>query len=260
MNSENLFYKQVAIVTGGSSGIGQATCFALAKIGFQVVVVGTKPEAINQTVSQLNELSASQPEITHLGLTLNVICEEDMQTMAAKTLDYFGRIDLLIASAGIGKKSGSQQLIPPSTASLSLDEWEEILNVNLTGVFLSNKAVLPVMVAQQSGHIINISSATSMHGLRGQAYAPAYCASKFGVVGFSESLAEEVCADGIRVQVFLPGLVTTPLVAKTALSRRFGGRAMSASSMAAAIVNLLQQPSNAIIAHPYVLPFGGVTA
>lgn len=253
---EGSFQGKVAIVTGGSSGIGQATCIALATLGFQVVVVGTKSEGINRTLDELAQLP-TQPPQSHLGLALNVACEQDMQRMVEQTLEQFGRIDLLVASAGLGKKAGSERMIPSPTAALPLAEWDEILNVNLTGVFLSNRAVLPTFIAQQSGQIINISSATSLHGLRGQPYAPAYCASKFGVVGFSQSLAEEVSAEGVRVQVLLPGLVKTPLVAETALARRFGGRAMSATAVATAIARLVQQPIDAVVVDPCLLPFAG---
>jgi NAD(P)-dependent dehydrogenase (short-subunit alcohol dehydrogenase family) len=252
MSSEGLFRGKVAIVTGGSSGIGQATCIALANMQFQIVVVGTNHQGIDRTLNYLNQFPSNRP---HQGLALNVAHEADMQIMVEKTLEQFGRIDLLIASAGLGKKSGSDRIIPPSSAVLPLDEWKEILNVNLTGVFLSNRAVLPTMISQGSGQIINISSATSIHGLRGQPYAPAYCASKFGVVGFSQSLAEEVSTYGIRVQVLLPGLVTTSLVPVNAFSRRFGGHSISVESLAEAIVGLVKQPIDAVTVDPCLLPF-----
>jgi NAD(P)-dependent dehydrogenase (short-subunit alcohol dehydrogenase family) len=251
MNSEGLFQGKVAIVTGGSSGIGQATCIALANMQFQIVVVGTNPQGIDRTLNYLNQFPSNRP---HQGLALNVAHEADMQIMTEKTLEQFGRIDLLVASAGLGKKSGSERIIPPSAALLSLDEWNEILNVNLTGVFLSNRAVLPTMISQGSGQIINIGSATSIHGLRGQPYASAYCASKFGVVGFSESLAEEVSTYGIRVQALLPGLVTTSLVPVKAFSRSWGG-SISVESIADAIVGLVKQPIDAVTVDPCLLPF-----
>lgn len=241
---------KVAIVTGGSSGIGQIVCSALAKEGFYVVVVGTNFDRINETLNLLPNPG------THLGLTFNVTQESDMQAMVNQTIERFGRIDLLVASAGLGKKTGSGRFMPHPTASLPLEEWNEILSVNLTGVFLSNRAVLPVMIAQKGGHIINICSSTTMHGLRGQPYAPAYCASKFGVVGFTESLADEVRSHGIRVQALFPGPVKTPLVAETALVRRFGSY-ISPDAIAATIIYLVQQATDAIVIHPHILPFVG---
>lgn len=89
-----------------------------------------------------------------------------MTEMATKTIDCFGRIDLLVASAGLGK-STSERLAPYATASLPYDEWKAILNVNLTGIFLSNRAVLPTMIEQKLGHIINICSSSTRYGLKG---------------------------------------------------------------------------------------------
>jgi 3-oxoacyl-[acyl-carrier protein] reductase len=238
--------KKIAIVTGGSSGIGKATCIALAKENYGIVVVGTNLQRINETLELL-------PTSGRLGLALDVTQEQAMATMATKTIDYFGRIDLLVASAGLGKLT-SERLVPYPTASLPYDEWKAILDVNLTGIFLSNRAVLPIMIEQNLGHIINICSASTRHGLRGEPYAPAYCASKFGVVGFTESLAQEVGSYGIRVQAIFPGLVQTPMIAQTALVRRYGG-VMNVDDVAETIIYLATQPIDTTIIHPHLIPF-----
>ena len=214
---------KVAIVTGGSSGIGRAVSIALAESGFQVTVVGRTKQYIEDTLDQLNTKTPDGQKPLHTGLVLDVINENDMQEMADKTMDRFGRIDLLVASAGIGKKAGSSRVIPYSTATLPPDEWDAVIGVNLTGTFLSNRVVLAPMMSQRSGHIINICSSTTPHGLHGTPYEPAYSASKFGVVGLTESLAEEVSSYGIRVQAVFPGAVETPLVDNTILARPFGG-------------------------------------
>jgi NAD(P)-dependent dehydrogenase (short-subunit alcohol dehydrogenase family) len=243
---------KVAIVTGGSSGVGRATCIALAREGFHITVVGTSSERINETLNVLNSSTTDKSDLCHLGLRLDVTKEADMQEMVSKAMERFGRIDLLVASAGIGKSSRSDRIIPHSTASLPLEEWNELLDVNLTGVFLSNRAVLPVMMAQKIGHIINVGSS---NGLRGRAYIPAYAASKFGVTGFTESLAEEVCTYGIRVQVLFLHLVATGLLAAAGQSRR-SEPVMSPQSVAASIVYLVQQPLDAVVVHPHLIPFG----
>lgn len=248
---------KVAIVTGGSSGIGQATCVALSKEGYHVAVVGTNSERINETLNLLHTPVLNKLHSSHLGLVLDVTKETDMQAMVSKTVEHFGRIDILVASAGLGKRAGSNRLIPYPTASLPLEEWNEILNVNLTGVFLSNRAVLPIMMTQSVGHIINICSSTTSYGLRGQPYAPAYCASKFGVQGFTESLAEEVRSYGIRVQALFPGYVKTPLVAETTLANIYGG-SMSADNVAASITYLVTQTMDMVVLHPHLIPFRGV--
>lgn len=245
---------KVAIVTGGSSGIGRALAIALARTGYGVTVVGTSHHRIDQTLAQIAQYRSA--EMT-LGLSLDVRQATDMQAMVDQTLAQFGRLDLLVTSAGIGKKSGSDRVIPYPTASLPLDEWQEVIEVNLTGVFLSNRAVLPTFLAQGQGHIINICSSTTLHGLRGQPYAPAYCASKFGVVGLTESLAAEVADSGLRVQAIFPGPVLTPLVAQTALLKRFHNRAISPEHFAHSVVALVDQPPDAIVIHPHLLPFLG---
>jgi NAD(P)-dependent dehydrogenase (short-subunit alcohol dehydrogenase family) len=257
MNDHLPFLGKVCIVTGGSSGIGQATCLKLAEVGFHVAVIGTRSEKVNETVQQLSALPSSIPQPHHLGLVLDVSQESDMMQMAQSVLTTFGRIDVLVASAGIAKQAGSERVMPYPTASLPLTEWNAMLQVNLTGIFLSNRAVLPQMLAQGSGHIINIGSCTTLKGLRGEPYAPAYCASKFGVLGFTESLAAEVSAQGVQAQVLLPGLVTTTLTAQTGLTHRFKGRVMTPETVAETIFHLLMQPIGTLIVHPHLVPLGG---
>lgn len=249
-------FEKVAIVTGGSSGIGRAVSVALAKASFHVCVIGRTERYIKATIEQLNASSRTDDPSAHLGLVLNVNDQDDMQEMATRTLDSFNRIDLLVSSAGIGKKTGSDRVMPHSTATLPPDEWSEVIGVNLTGTFLSNRAVLPAMLAQRSGHIINVCSSTTPKGLRGTPYAPAYSASKYGVVGLTESLSEEVAANGIKVQAIFPGPVETPLVDNTMLARPFGG-AISAEHFADTVMYLVTQPNDATIVHPHVLPFRG---
>lgn len=247
---------KVAIVTGGSSGIGRAVSIALAEKDFHVVVVGRTPRFVDAAVQELDSTWAPAGVRAHLGLLLDVAIEDQMQTMAAETLDEFGRIDLLVASAGVGKKAGSGRVLPYSSAALPKDEWEAVIGVNLTGTFLANRAVLPAMMAQGCGHIINICSSTTPSGLRGTPFAPAYSASKFGVVGLTESLAAEVESKGIRVQAVFPGPVDTPLVDNTRLAQPFGG-AIAADHFAAAVMYLVAQPTDTTVVHPHVIPFRG---
>ena len=112
------------------------------------------------------------------------------------------------------------------------------------------------MQKQGRGNIVNIGSSTTPEGLRGTAYGPAYCASKFGVVGLTETLAAENERLGIRAQVVFPGPVETPLVHQTVLAKPFGG-AVSAENFAAAVVDLIEQPTDSVVIHPHLLPFRG---
>jgi 3-oxoacyl-[acyl-carrier protein] reductase len=115
------------------------------------------------------------------------------------------------------------------------------------------------MISQRSGHIINICSSTTPHGLHGTPYAQAYSASKFGVVGLTESLAEEMSSSGIRVQAVFPGAVETPLVDNTMLARPFGG-AITAENFASTVMQLVTQPADSTVVHPHVIPFRGAFA
>jgi NAD(P)-dependent dehydrogenase (short-subunit alcohol dehydrogenase family) len=125
--------------------------------------------------------------------------------MARQVLVRYGRIDILVAAAGILRPANGaiRQLV-----SMPLAEWREVVETNLTGMFLADRAVLPHMLAQGKGQIINVSSTS---GRRGYAYDAAYCASKFGVIGLTESLAAEVRPHGIRVHLLLPGAIETPM-------------------------------------------------
>lgn len=246
--------QKVAIVTGGSSGIGKAICTVLAASGFAVAVVGRNRIRTMETVRLLEKVTGHARRSAPIGLVLDVVNEADMRAMAARVMECYGRIDLLVASAGLGKKTDSQRLIPYPTQLLPLDEWNEVIGVNLTGVFLSNQAVLPVMRQQGWGHIINVCSCTTPYGLFGTPYAPAYCASKFGVVGLTETIAAEMAPFGIRVQVLLPGPVVTPLVDQTRLSSPFGG-SMEPQSFANAVLYYVQHPADGVILNPHIVPF-----
>lgn len=193
---------QVAIITGGSVGIGRAAALDLLQGGVSVVVVSRNPERIADTTRWLQQ---QVPGGFVMGLALDVCSEADMQTMVDKTLERFGRIDVLIASAGI-LRAGQGAL--HTLQQMPVSDWDEVINVNLKGAFLSNRAVLPVMQRQQSGQIINVSSTS---GRKGYAFDSAYCASKFAVIGMSQALAEEARNYGVRVQVLLPGAIDTPI-------------------------------------------------
>jgi NAD(P)-dependent dehydrogenase (short-subunit alcohol dehydrogenase family) len=194
---------QVCIVTGGASGIGRATGMALAKGGAHVVVVDVNQSNI---AAAMDELAAgASGESRHLGLQLSVADELAMAQMAQQTLERFGRIDTLIACAGVLRGVGSY---PKPLHKVSVEEWDHVLGINLRGLFLSNRAVLPAMLAQRRGNIINLSSVS---GLQGRAHDGPYSASKFGVIGMSQALAEEVRRHGVRVQVVIPDAVRTAI-------------------------------------------------
>jgi len=194
--------EKVAIVTGGNSGIGRSTCTALAKQGVRVVIVGRDRSRVDETTDGLR---ASFGPDRALGFALDVCDENQVGAMVKLTLATYHRIDVLVTSAGILRpRTGA----PRQVAEMPLEEWNLVVNTNLKGVFITNRAVLPAMIEHRRGDIINISSTS---GRKGFAFDSAYCASKFGVIGLSEALAEEVKQFGVRVQCILPGAIETPI-------------------------------------------------
>jgi len=196
---------RIAIVTGASSGIGRATCVALARCGAQVVAVGRNEERLADTARRVVD-AGGQPALV---LALDVRSEPDMQAMAGRTLERFGRIDILVNAAGILRAPGATLR---TVAQLSTAEWDEVLDINLRGTFLSNRAVLPAMLAAHSGDILNLSSKSGRAGI---AFDAPYCASKFGVNGLTEAVADEVRLAGVRVQSLAPGKFATEVLQQT---------------------------------------------
>src|SRR5262249_28986426 len=146
----------------------------------------------------------------------DVQSEVDVQQMADQTLAAFGRIDILVCAAGIVRPPESRLT---TVAQTPLADFEAVLNTNLRGMFLSNRAVLPAMIQQGGGDIVNVGSTS---GLSGIAFDGPYCASKFGVIGLSEALAEEVAPEGVRVQTLLPGPFETEMWHRTPSGLRPG--------------------------------------
>lgn len=241
------FDGKVAVVTGGSSGMGRAACVALAREGARVVVVGRTRANVDGTLARL---AGTANGGGHVGLCLDVRAEGDMEAMAERALAAFGRIDVLIASAGISAATAAGGGRAP-VADLDPAAWDEILDTNLKGVFLANRAVLPAMMRQGEGEILNVSSSLGM--ARGWAFASAYCASKFAVLGLSESLAEEARPFGVRVQVLLPDAVDTPMLARSPLAVP---GAVPGETIAACMLEMLAAPRDAALVNPVVEPFG----
>ena len=186
---------KVVIVTGGGHGIGKAYCLGFARAGARVVPADIDGQSAKDVVSELSKVT----EAGALAIAVDVSDEESTKQMAAKTLETFGRIDVLVNNAAIFAT------IPMNRGgidSISLDEWDRLMAVNLKGPFLCARAVLPAMRAQKSGKIINIASGTALSGPPGRIH---YVASKAGVLGFTRTLAREVGNDNIQVNALVPG-------------------------------------------------------
>jgi NAD(P)-dependent dehydrogenase (short-subunit alcohol dehydrogenase family) len=245
LNDQQALAGQTAIVTGGASGIGRATCISLARLGAAVALVDLNAELLAETAREITML-AGAPE--PLMLPRDIRSETDMQDMARVTLEKFGSIDILVHGAGILRGQGSG---PKMMVDVDVTEWDEVITTNLKGTFLCNRAVLPAMVKQRRGQIINIASTS---GLQGRALDSVYCASKFGVMGLSQALAEEVRPYGIRVQVVAPDAVDTPMWDQNGPIRP-PADSLAPSRVADLIACMVTLPFDAVLGHVVIAPF-----
>ncbi len=233
---------QVVIVTGGTGGIGRASCLAIAAEGGKVTVADVSRDRIAAVVDELGADRA-------LGVAFDARSEEDNAGLVQATLAHFGRLDGLVSAAGILRKRGTP---PKPLIQVTLDEWDDVIDINLKGTFLSNRAVLPTLLAQHSGTIVNISS---ISGLVGRAHDGPYCASKFGVVGLSQVLAEEVRRDGVRVQVICPHAIDTPMWEQNHPVPK-PGDALPPDRVAELVVTMLALPADATLLTMQIAPLG----
>jgi 3-hydroxybutyrate dehydrogenase len=195
MSALTLLAGRHAVVTGGGSGIGAATAAALLRAGARVTLTG-------------RDAARLEAQRAALGSTENVACESvdvtdesAVDAAFARAAERFGAVDILVNNAG------QAQAAPFSQTDLAL--WRRMLDVNLTGAFLCTRAVLPAMLAQKSGRIVNVASTA---GQVGYPYVAAYCASKHGVIGMTRALALEVATQGVTVNAVCPGYTETELL------------------------------------------------
>ncbi len=181
---------QLAIVTGGGRGIGKAISLRLARDGANVVVTGRHRETLESTAQEIKQLGRRS-----LVVIADVSQETQVAAMVDVALESFGRIDVLVNNAGVVGPTA------PVT-SISRAEWDEVIAVNLTGAFLCARAVIPHMIERHAGKIINISS---IAGKLAYALRSPYAASKWGMIGLSRTLAQEVGPHNIQVNAICPG-------------------------------------------------------
>lgn len=237
--------KMSVIVTGGASGIGLATAALLVERRARVMIVDLKQPAVAAALERLRALDGPPA----VGETCDVRSADDCQRMATAAAEQFGRVDALVHCAGILRRSGSR---PRPLHELEVDEYDAVVDTNLKGTFLVNRAVLKPMIAQRDGQIINLSSTS---GRKGRPLDSVYSASKAGVIALSESIAEEVRAFGIRVQVLIPDAVDTPLWQQNGAIGAAPPQSLPAERVAEVIAFCLSMPPDMVCENLVINPF-----
>jgi 3-oxoacyl-[acyl-carrier protein] reductase len=187
---------KVALVTGASRGIGRATALALASEGAAVVVnYASSSSAAAEVVAEIEAIGGRA-----IAFKANVANSDEVDQLIAATMEKFGRIDVLVNNAGITRDT--------LLLRMKLEDWQAVIDLNLTGVFLCTRAVSKIMLKQKSGRIINITSVAGQMGNAGQSN---YSASKAGVIGFTKTVARELAPRAITVNAVAPGFIATDM-------------------------------------------------
>ncbi|MEN9203735.1 MAG: SDR family oxidoreductase [Thermostichus sp. DG_1_6_bins_120] len=233
---------QRALITGASRGIGRAVALTLAREGMSVILVARSQTDLLAVQSQIQS-EGGKAEIFPMDLADLSVLPQQLQSL----LNRFGPCDVLINNAGIAH-------VGP-LATLSLSDWQRVIDLNLTAAFLCAQAVLPGMRQQRSGAIINV---ISIAGKRAFPNWGAYCASKFGLMGFSQALAEEERQYGIRVTSLCPGSVDTPLWDTDTVAVNFDrSKMLSPEWVADVIAYILRLPAGAVVEDLTLMPAVG---
>jgi 3-oxoacyl-[acyl-carrier protein] reductase len=220
-----------AIVTGGSRGIGYAIAKAILSDGGQVMITGLDRARLDRAVRQLEEEGAAAGRVA--GMPSDVRRRADVEALVADTARRFGGLDTLVNNAGVGAWS--------DVAETTDEDWQRVLETNLTGPFLCARAAIPLMRHAGGGWIINIASLAGRNAFPG---GGVYCASKAALVSFSESLMQEVRFDNIRVSVVMPGSVSTEFSAQS--KDEDDSWKLTPEDVALAVMNLLQHPARSL--------------
>jgi NAD(P)-dependent dehydrogenase (short-subunit alcohol dehydrogenase family) len=246
--------QKVAIVTGGSSGIGKATAIALAKLGVKVVVAARRSEEGEETVRLIKEAGSDG-----IFVKTDVADEDEVKSLVEKTINKYDRLDYGVNNAGVGEKMRS-------LADQTSDTFDQIMNVNVKGVWLCMKYEIPEMIRTGGGSIVNMSSGAGVVGFPQMAI---YIASKHAVLGLTKSAALEYAKSGIRINAVAPGGVETEMLDQTVgenhqfletfKSMHPIGRIGNPEEIANAVVWLLSDKASFVLGHTLLVD-GGIVS
>lgn len=239
---------KVALITGAAGGIGEAISNLLADEGLSLILTDIDEERVKKLSEKLEKKTSS------LSFYLDVTNPASCTEVVAKSLDNFGRIDILINNAGITKDS--------LLVRMKEEDWKSVLEVNLYGAFYCSKAVAKHMMRQRSGRVINISSIVAQMGNIGQAN---YAASKAGLIGLTKSMARELAPFGITVNCVLPGFIQTPMTEalsediKEKIKERIPLKRFGTPEDVAEVVRFLASDASSYITGATIIVDGGLS-
>ena len=189
------FTEQVAIVTGGGTGIGRAFSESLAAAGGRVVIASRREETLRRAAEEMNSKADAERVFPY---AFDVRSLEETEALVRYAAERLGSVDIVVNNAGLA--------VPETVAEITEEGWDTVMETNVRGAMRLVRAALPHMLAQDFGDVVNVSSQAGKHGY---ADVPSYCASKFGLLGFAEALRDDVRKSGANVRVFnfCPGLV-----------------------------------------------------
>ena len=220
-----------AIITGGGRGLGKATALAFAKEGINVAITGRNEERLKQTVEELTALGVKATYAV-----FDVVDKPAVHTEIEKVIDFLGGIDILVNNAGISEFG--------KFVDMPADRWEEILLTNVMGVYNVTREVLPHLIQQNEGDIFNVASTA---GLNGNPTTSAYSASKFAVIGLSESLMKEVRKNNIRVCTLTPSTIASDMSIELGLTDGNPDHILQPEDFAELLVATLKLPRRAML-------------
>jgi NADP-dependent 3-hydroxy acid dehydrogenase YdfG len=226
---------KVAVVTGAGRGIGRAIAVELARMGAKVALAARSASELEQTAQAAGGAAKVIPT--------DVRKREDIQKLLDQTASILGPVDILVNAAGVG--------VFGQVTQFSDQDYDVILDTNLRSIFMACRHLLPSMIARGKGDIVNIAS---IAGKVGSATRAVYCASKFGVVGFTQSLAEEVRQHGIRVSVVCPGSTDTTFSSDPHREGKTRGKMLSPADVAHTVRMLVTQEPNSFISEVILRP------